>query len=147
MRDYPLPCGEPEVIKDPQLIEQKLQAGVAGFLAWELKSPALIKKQQIPFLPDHNDEIKESEKAVLVAIIITPSWWRSDCIYVRGELPAKFLKEAKKYQKYKITHHQQAGFFGEDNIFIYDNQELKSFTNNPSERKKLMEEFLNKQLS
>ena len=72
---------------------------------------------------------------------------RSDCIYVRGGLPDKFLKEAKKYQKYKVTKHKQVGFFGKDNIFIYDNEELKSFNNNPSERKKLAEEFLNKQLS
>ncbi|CAG8742393.1 19665_t:CDS:2, partial [Racocetra fulgida] len=72
---------------------------------------------------------------------------RSDCIYVKGELPTKFSKEAEKYQKYKIIRYQQVGFFGDDNVFVYDNRELKSFANNPSERKKLMEEFLSKQLS
>ncbi|CAG8756834.1 7799_t:CDS:2, partial [Racocetra fulgida] len=33
MRDYPLPCGKSEVIKDPITIEQKLRAGATGFLA------------------------------------------------------------------------------------------------------------------
>ncbi|CAG8847604.1 31210_t:CDS:1, partial [Racocetra persica] len=31
MQDYPLPCGRPEHLKDPQLIEQKLQEGKSGF--------------------------------------------------------------------------------------------------------------------
>ncbi|CAG8689059.1 6974_t:CDS:2, partial [Cetraspora pellucida] len=123
MRDYPLPCG---------------------------------KSEQIPFLPDYDGEIKESAKELkktdekrgkilanaLYGYLGKSSFGGYHYHPFMGELPAKFLKEAEKYQKYKIIHYQQVGFFGDDNVFVYDNRELKSFANNPSERKKLMEEFL-----
>jgi hypothetical protein len=51
MRDYPLPCGQPEYFKDPQLIEKKLQEGKSGFVKFYLKNYALIKNNQIPFIP------------------------------------------------------------------------------------------------
>jgi hypothetical protein len=51
MKDYPLPCGRPEHLKDPQLIEQKLQEGKSGFVKFYLEEYALIKKKQIPFIP------------------------------------------------------------------------------------------------
>jgi DNA polymerase type B, organellar and viral len=51
MREYPLPCGRPEHLKDPQLIEQKLQVGKSGFVKFYLENYALIKKNQIPFIP------------------------------------------------------------------------------------------------
>ncbi|CAG8501366.1 24838_t:CDS:2, partial [Racocetra persica] len=61
---------------------------------------------------------------------------RSDCIYVKGELPAKILKQADKYH---ITKYQQVTFFGEENIFIHDTQELKArLVNDPSAREKLI---------
>jgi hypothetical protein len=51
MRDYPLPCGRPEHLKDPKLIEQKLQEGKSGFVKFYLENYALIKNKQIPFIP------------------------------------------------------------------------------------------------
>lgn len=51
MRDYPLPCGQPEHLKDSQLIEQKLQEGKSGFVKFYLENYALIKNNQIPFIP------------------------------------------------------------------------------------------------
>jgi hypothetical protein len=62
MRDYPLPCGEPELVSDPKLIEQKLKEGGRGFLAFLLKSSAEIKKGQVPFVPNYHSEIKEKIK-------------------------------------------------------------------------------------
>ncbi|CAG8557242.1 29281_t:CDS:10 [Racocetra persica] len=58
MREYPLPYGEPTHIKDPDEISKQLQAGKSGFVRFYLKNGAKIKKQQIPFIPDYNNEEK-----------------------------------------------------------------------------------------
>jgi len=62
MRDYPLPGGEPELITDPEIIEQKLKEGKEGFVRFLLKTPAQIKNNQIPFIPDFNNNIKPQIK-------------------------------------------------------------------------------------
>ncbi|CAG8702830.1 43646_t:CDS:2, partial [Gigaspora margarita] len=59
MRDYSLPCGRPEHLKDPQLIEQKLQEGKGGFVKFYLEKYALVKKQQIPFIPTRDYAYEE----------------------------------------------------------------------------------------
>ncbi|CAG8577495.1 712_t:CDS:2, partial [Cetraspora pellucida] len=55
MRDYPLPCGSPELITDPVMIEQKLKEGREGFVSFYARQDAVIKNNQIPFLPDSDD--------------------------------------------------------------------------------------------
>ncbi|KLL03568.1 MAG: hypothetical protein MRECE_13c039 [Mycoplasmataceae bacterium CE_OT135] len=66
MRDYPLPWGEPQHITDPELIEQNLQQGKEGFIRFLLKAPAQIKNNQIPFVPDFNNNIKSKIKGRLL---------------------------------------------------------------------------------
>ena len=55
MRDYPLPCGSPELITNPIVIEQKLREGKKGFVSFYARQDAVIKNNQIPFLPDSDD--------------------------------------------------------------------------------------------
>jgi hypothetical protein len=64
---------------------------------------------------------------------------RSDCIYVKGELPAKLLKEAKKYH---INKYKKVALVNQDTIFIHDTQELKTFSNSRNHRQELKKEFL-----
>ena len=59
MRSYPLPCGEPEYLTDSQLIEQKLKEGKEGFVSFYARQDAVIKNNQIPFLPDENNKIAD----------------------------------------------------------------------------------------
>ncbi|KLL03055.1 MAG: hypothetical protein MRERV_55c007 [Mycoplasmataceae bacterium RV_VA103A] len=63
---------------------------------------------------------------------------RSDCIYVKGELPGKFLKEKSKYH---ITKYQQVSFDGEENIFIHDTNHLLSFLSSPALRSTLISQL------
>jgi hypothetical protein len=60
---------------------------------------------------------------------------RSDCIYVQGELPNKLNKEL-----YHLKHYKKVTFQGQDNIFIHDLQELKSFTSG-EQRAELIKKF------
>jgi hypothetical protein len=55
MRNYPLPCGEPEHLTDSKLIEQKLKEGQEGFVGFYAHQDAVIKNNQIPFLPSGED--------------------------------------------------------------------------------------------
>ncbi|CAG8722178.1 5870_t:CDS:2, partial [Racocetra fulgida] len=182
MRDYPLPCGIPELVTDPQVIGQKLKEGKEGFVNFFLTRMATIKNNQIPFIPNSENQIKspiggrfllhthyceelkktdESQGKMLanafygavgkskfggynyrawtlavnhLAILQTYYLYRqfkpenvlairSDCIYVKGELPLSILKATHKY---KIKKYSQVVFFGEENVFIYDTQELKA---------------------
>ncbi|CAG8756301.1 8159_t:CDS:2, partial [Racocetra fulgida] len=124
MRDYPLPYGEPTYIKDPDEISKQLQAGKSGFVRFYLKNGARIKNQQIPFVSDCYNEIKGEIRGRLLLYTLAVSHVatlktyylyrqfkpedvlaiRSDCIYVKGELPDKFLKEKSKYH---ITKYRQ----------------------------------------
>ncbi|CAG8557182.1 15699_t:CDS:2, partial [Racocetra fulgida] len=210
MRDYPLPCGSPELVTDPQVIGQKLKEGKEGFVSFYARQDAVIKNNQIPFLPDSDDgkvrtklrpyhflhtkllkvfnhqydkflnyckEIKKVDEKkgkmlinslngylgknnfggyhyhpfnlAVINLAILKAYYlyrqflpqnvlaiRSDCIYVKGELPEKILKQADKHH---ITKYQQVTFFGEENIFIHDTQELKArLVNDPSAREKLI---------
>ena len=63
---------------------------------------------------------------------------RSDCIYVKGELPNSLLEKKDKYHLEKIN---KVILEGEDNIFNYDKMELKSFTSG-EEREKMIKKFL-----
>lgn len=233
MHDYPLPCGEPELITDPQLIEQKLKEGKEGFVSFYAHQNAVIKNNQIPFLPDKEGVIKEKIRVwhflytKLLKIfnhqygkkgqLIYKNFWifkekkgcinpfldyckelkktdekkgkmlanslygylgkntfsgyhyhpfhlavnhlavlqtyylyrqfkpknvlaiRSDCIYVKGELPEK---AKKKQSNYHVEKYQKVNFQGGENIFIYDNQELKARQNQGEGRKKLAKWFL-----
>ncbi|CAG8546411.1 14279_t:CDS:10 [Racocetra fulgida] len=56
---------------------------------------------------------------------------RSDCIYVKGELPDKLLIERKKYH---ISQFQKITLANQDTLFIHDTQELKTFSNSASHR-------------
>ena len=66
---------------------------------------------------------------------------RSDCIYVKGELPLSILKAAHKY---KIKKYSQVVFFGEENIFIHDTQELKARLAQGEERTRILTKFFKK---
>lgn len=238
MRDYPLPCGEPEHVNDPELIKQKLKAGEEGFIRFLLKSPAQIKKNQIPFLPNYDNEIKKTVKGgwflytklfrvfykqyklLGKQIIIYTDFWifkekkgcvnkfldyckkseakrgkmlanalygvlgknnfsgyhyhpfmlavnhlavlktyylyrqfkpenvlaiRSDCIYVQEDLPSNILKQANLYH---LTKYSRIGLKGQETLFIYDTQELKTREiNSEIEREKLKQEFKKSQKS
>jgi hypothetical protein len=66
MRNYPLPYGELWHIKDPDLIIKELQAKKNGFVRFYLKHGAKIKNNQIPFIPDFNNEYKTHIKGRLL---------------------------------------------------------------------------------
>ncbi|CAG8735601.1 22336_t:CDS:2, partial [Racocetra persica] len=74
MRDYPLPCGSPELVTDPVMIEQKLKEGREGFVSFYARQDAVIKNNQIPFLPDSDDGkanyiIKTSESSLIKKVV------------------------------------------------------------------------------
>lgn len=53
LRNYPLPCGKPEHLRDILLIEQALKENKTGFIKFYLEEGyAKIKKKQISFIPD-----------------------------------------------------------------------------------------------
>ena len=66
MRDYPLPYGNPEHLTNSNLIEQALQEGKTGFIGFYLTNYAIIKNNQIPFLPNSKGEINFQLKGRLL---------------------------------------------------------------------------------
>ncbi|WNE40856.1 MAG: hypothetical protein mread185_000313 [Mycoplasmataceae bacterium] len=65
MKEYPLPCGEPEHLQDPQLIEKSLWEKKKGFVKFYCENYAEIKNQQIPFIPDSDYEYEDKMKSVI----------------------------------------------------------------------------------
>jgi len=66
MQNYSLPYGESQHITDCKLIENKLQAGFSGFVRFFVKHEAKIKNNQIPFIPDFNNDIQSKIKGRLL---------------------------------------------------------------------------------
>jgi len=62
---------------------------------------------------------------------------RSDCVFVKEQLPLNLLKENHQYHIKKIN---KMGFRDKSNIFDYDQMELKSFAGG-EEREELIKKF------
>ncbi|CAG8762847.1 1940_t:CDS:2, partial [Cetraspora pellucida] len=52
--------------ENPDEITKQLQAGKSGFVRFYLKNGAKIKKEQIPFIPDYNNNIQPQVKGRLL---------------------------------------------------------------------------------
>lgn len=221
MKDYPLPCGKPELITGSRLIQQKLREGQEGFISIVLNFPARIKEGQIPFVPNYHGNIQSTTKGQFFLFtrllkqflkrykirgeIYYKSFWtfptrkgcldhfldycqelrtnsdpavskrgkmlanclygylgkgtfggyqyrpihlavnhiailktyylyhqfpkenvlsiRSDCIYVKGELPESIIKDQDQYH---IEKYNKVKFWGKEDLYIYDTLDLKS---------------------
>ncbi|CAG8756371.1 10651_t:CDS:2, partial [Cetraspora pellucida] len=143
MRDYPLPCGSPELITDPQVIGQKLKEGKEGFVNFFLTRMATIKNNQIPFIPNSENQIKSPIGGrFLLHTHYCEELKKTD--ENQGKMLANAFYGAVATHKYKIKKYSQVVFFGEENIFIYDTQELKARLAQGEERTKILTKFFKK---